>query len=835
MGKINTVNLCVYGSGIFAALLGFSTMVARYSGHEDLFRVSESFIPIAFNTALCHFLCGLSLLSARERPRWPSITLISLAAIFAAVVGSQYIFNADYGIDNLFYRQESLVRTSNPGRLAPNTVIYFLITAGSILSWHLIRKQEIRLVIVMLSGIILFLLSLIAILGYVVKVEAAYSWWGMSDMALITAIGFLAHSIGILGLAYTITDENKSQRIRFLQPVLVASLGITLTILINQSLLVRDRDQIEAVSSDQAERRAKFIGLEMQSDIQSLVRMQNRLNNAGINAGPAWVEDARNYMHDNPAYVSMAIFDTNFRLLKHVSVNQSFWQGIDLGKLASPAAKDGKDPVSLIKLPASDTQKPMLAFLMPLRRDGNFVGFLGVAYDLRAELARFPTMQDRFSDYMEITDANGLIFSNKTDRPYMWEFTHDEPISFYGLNWTVHETVTGTRPANTGLLSLISIAGIGLALLLANAIWQKDKILRYATSVRESDERIARATGAAQIGLWDWDIADDSLIWDGNAWEILGASNNDALSKKAADIFNMIHEEDRKATEDAIRAGVAGDHMFNVEYRTRRLDGKEVWIQSRGKVAVFKDDVPVRVSGTIMDITHRKLDEVELTRSNEELQRFAYVASHDLKAPLRSIDNLAKWVLEDTAEALPVDAQEKLTLLRGRVARLEALLEDILAYSRAGRIVDEAVQVNVNELVTGLIQSHVPEKFKVEIADTLPTLISPRTPLEQIFGNILTNAVKHHDKGAGSIKIDAKDRGHMIEFSVADDGPGIPPQFHARVFEMFQTLQPRDKVDGSGIGMSIIKKLVEWRGGRVWIESAEGQRGTTIRFLWPKQ
>lgn len=223
-----------------------------------------------------------------------------------------------------------------------------------------------------------------------------------------------------------------------------------------------------------------------------------------------------------------------------------------------------------------------------------------------------------------------------------------------------------------------------------------------------------------------------------------------------------------------------------------------------------------------------------LARTNKELEQFAYIASHDLKAPLRHIDNLAQWVIEDTQGLLPQDAEEKLHMLRDRVVRLDRLLNDILTYSRAGRIIGEETKIDLAELLTELSETHLPENFDLHILTPLPTLQAARTPLEQIWGNIFSNAVKHHHKDKGHITVSVQDKGNFYEFIAHDDGPGIPPIQHERVFEMFQTLQSKDKTEGCGLGLAIIRKLIDHQGGDVWIESGPEGQGTAIHFLWPK-
>lgn len=223
----------------------------------------------------------------------------------------------------------------------------------------------------------------------------------------------------------------------------------------------------------------------------------------------------------------------------------------------------------------------------------------------------------------------------------------------------------------------------------------------------------------------------------------------------------------------------------------------------------------------------------ELERSNRELDKFAYVASHDLKSPLRAIDNLAQWIKEDAGALLPAPSQAHLSKLQGRVRRMEKLLDDLLVYSRVGRIAYDAEMIDLRSLLQNLIALLLPADFKITVEEPLPIFRSQRVPLESVLRNLLDNAIKHHDRSDGHVRIAAYERGQWIEFLIADDGPGIDPQFHSRIFEVFQTLQPRDKVEGSGIGLAIVKKSIESQGGAITVKSTLGA-GATFCFIWPK-
>ena len=222
----------------------------------------------------------------------------------------------------------------------------------------------------------------------------------------------------------------------------------------------------------------------------------------------------------------------------------------------------------------------------------------------------------------------------------------------------------------------------------------------------------------------------------------------------------------------------------------------------------------------------------ELARSNEDLEKFAYIASHDLKAPLRGIAQLASWIEEDIDD--PPATKAHIEKMRGRVDRLHRLLDDLLAYSRVGRG-DEAIRrIESAGLFAELFQlCHPDGRFELELGENLPVFDAISAPFELVFRNLIDNAIKHHDRDSGTIRIDCRDAGDCFEFAVSDDGPGIPLEHHECVFMLFQTQRPRETVEGSGIGMSLVKKTVESYGGDIHLHSEAG-KGACFAVRWPK-
>lgn len=256
----------------------------------------------------------------------------------------------------------------------------------------------------------------------------------------------------------------------------------------------------------------------------------------------------------------------------------------------------------------------------------------------------------------------------------------------------------------------------------------------------------------------------------------------------------------------------------------------------------------IGILGIFWDITARKQAEhaleqlnkdlqltiKELERSNRELQDFAYVTAHDLKAPLRAVGTLSDWLYNDYHDKLDGQAKEYLQRIKSRVKRMNDLIDSILRYSEIGRGIRRLEQVDLASLVRQIInQIRPPGSIQILIEGQLPVVTAEKARVAQVFQHLLSNAIRFMDKPEGLVKVGCIDDGPFWRFYVSDNGPGVDKRYHEKIFKIFQTLTPRDELDSPGIGLAVVKKVVELYGGKVWVESEVG-RGSTFYFTLPK-
>lgn len=320
---------------------------------------------------------------------------------------------------------------------------------------------------------------------------------------------------------------------------------------------------------------------------------------------------------------------------------------------------------------------------------------------------------------------------------------------------------------------------------------------------------------------------------------MMGFAYDEVIGKKTSVL--MHGEETNHQTVLLINQKLAVGKSCNEEIIKYKKDGSKIWLQENITPIVNEKGEAEKYIFIESDITERKnaetkMDEYmrDLEKTNRELDKFAYVVSHDLKAPLRAIGNLTGWIEEDMGDQLQDSLRQNFNIIKGRVVRMEALINGILDYSKAGKSMGQHVSFDTKTLLKETFDLvGAPSNCKLKIANQMPILHTDKTKLQQTFLNLINNAIKYNDKDEISILISAFEEKDFWHFTVTDNGPGIEKQYHDKIFVIFQTLNARDQVESTGVGLAIVKKIIEEQGGQIWVESEKG-KGAVFHFTWSK-
>lgn len=371
-------------------------------------------------------------------------------------------------------------------------------------------------------------------------------------------------------------------------------------------------------------------------------------------------------------------------------------------------------------------------------------------------------------------------------------------------------------------------------------------------ALRESEARFRRLAENAKDMIYRISLLDGQYEYISPAVETITGYTPQEIYQSPKFIAQVIHPDWKNYFVEGWQNLMHGEVPPYYEYQILHKSGETRWLNERNVLIRDGNGNPIAMEGIVTDITSRKQAEeevhrlnaeleqrvhertVELEAANNELQSFAYIVSHDLKAPLRAIAKLSQWLLEDYESTFDAQGQEMVNLLVSRVKRLDNLIDGILEYSRIGRVASHIESIDLNQLLPEVIDSLTPPpNIQIAITSDLPLILGDTTRIQQIFANLIGNAMKFMDKPQGNIHIDYTEAGDFWQFSVTDNGPGIEAQYYNRIFQIFQTLKSRDELESTGIGLTIVKKIVELYGGKIWVESIMGQ-GSTFYFTVPK-
>lgn len=316
-----------------------------------------------------------------------------------------------------------------------------------------------------------------------------------------------------------------------------------------------------------------------------------------------------------------------------------------------------------------------------------------------------------------------------------------------------------------------------------------------------------------------------------------GFKKEELIGNNHQEFNSKFHSQD---FYDEMRSTILKGEIWKGEVKETNKHGKAYWVDTTIVPLLNTAGKPNKFITFKIDISKIKNAEQEskehaqnLEKINKELDQFAYVVSHDLKAPLRAINNLSEWIQEDLEDIMDADNKKNMELLRGRVKRMELLINGILEYSRIGRMEHKQTVVDLTELFREIKDANaIANNINIDFENDLPPILTEKIPLYQVLQNLVSNAIKYNDKEKIKVKIEFVKKESEFEFSVYDNGPGIDREFHDKIFVIFQTLQSRDKIESTGVGLAIVKKIIEDKGGTIKLES-EKNEGSKFSFTWP--
>lgn len=379
--------------------------------------------------------------------------------------------------------------------------------------------------------------------------------------------------------------------------------------------------------------------------------------------------------------------------------------------------------------------------------------------------------------------------------------------------------------------AVLTIYPIG-SLLMCLLFLDQESRLKADRALRESEERYALAQRAANIGSWDWNIQTGDLRWSEQIEPMFGFEPGKFAGTYEA-FMECVHPDDRKRIADAVKAAIEEGAAYDIEHRIVCPDGTERWLCETGDVIRDENGRPVRMLGVVRDVTDRKKQEEELRRKNEEMERFTYTVSHDLRSPLVTIHAFLGYVEKDLAAGDGARVSEDLAYIREAATKMAALLDELLELSRIGRKVNPPQDIPLNELIDEalrLVAGRLSQRgVTVVREDASYVLHGDRTRLLEVFQNLVDNAAKFMgDQPSPRIEIGAAQRHGETVLFVSDNGLGIDPRHHNRLFGLFEKLHP--EIEGTGVGLAVVKRIVEIHGGRIWAESPGPGQGSTFLF-----
>jgi PAS domain S-box-containing protein len=767
-------------AGIGVSATGALVLFGWAVGLAELTSISSGYVSMKPNTALGFALGGASLYVLSTGSPTTSLRFAALAAAFViALIGlltlSQYVYSWDLDIDQLLVSEPAAAAgTSSPGRMAPASALNFFVIGVSLLVLDARRCYPVAQLLTLVAALI----ALTALIGYVYGVESLYGWGSTTGMAIHSSVCFLLLSVGVLlsrqehGLLVIITSNAAGGVMarRLLPAAIVIPLALGWLTVWGQ--------------------RAGLHGPEFGA---YLIVIWSIISFAAL----TWWNSGSLYRLDlerKRAEEAMVKGRTQLSEAQRIAhVGSAEWD------VATNTVTWSDELYRILGYEPDAVEPGYDAFMQRVHPDDRKLVERTIAGSLRSgEPFAFDYRILRPDGTMRIVHGEGTIVLEEDGLP---------------------SRVLGTAQDIT-----------------------ERKQIEYA--LRQNETRTRSIIDTAHDAFIAIDAAGVITDWNPQAEATFGWTRDEAVGQTLAEM--IIPEEHREAHIEGLhRYVVSGEGtILNKRLELEALDRKGRRFPVEMTVSPIRWGRSHIFSAFIRDITDRKQSEEaiarqtdELTRMNAELEDFTHSVSHDLKEPLRGIEAFAGFLAEDYGEKLDEQGQRYVGILRDSAVRMKDLIDDLLQLSRIGRTRYEYASVPLRSLVEDIkleLSYAIQEKqADLQIDPALPTVACDKVRMREVFKNLISNAIKYNDKPAPRVEVGCRSENGTYTFVVSDNGIGIAPEFHEKIFKIFQRLHHREEYEGTGVGLAICKKVVEGHGGRIWVESAP-QQGTAFLFTIPR-
>lgn len=393
------------------------------------------------------------------------------------------------------------------------------------------------------------------------------------------------------------------------------------------------------------------------------------------------------------------------------------------------------------------------------------------------------------------------------------------------------DRIFGILPMEGAIFGFVWIVGV------VGTVAGRRRLLRHleernsAEKERQRYSRLLRRTGdMARVGGWELNVSDRQLFWSEQVFHIHGIEPGRTVT--VDDALGYYTPEGRPLIQGAIQAAIAAGTPFDLELPLITANGTSIWVRAQGE-AEYGGEKIVKIVGAIQEITGRKQAEKDLLDKNSEMERFTYTVSHDLKSPLITIQSYAGMILNDMAAGNHERARDDIQRIEGAAAKMTELLGDLMELSRAGKMMNEPALIDMNLLINDCLAQLVgplkQKQIEVTVQPDLPAVVGDRYRVSEVLQNLVENAIKYMgDQVTPCIKIGTREEGRETVFFVGDNGVGIDPLYQDKIFGLFNKLDA--KSPGTGVGLALVKRIIEVHGGRVWVESEGRGHGSCFCF-----